>query len=256
MPRLSERPLGIRETDLAGPVHDFLVENGYTVRSEVGDCDIAALKDGELIVIELKRSLSIGLLIQATQRQRVADSVYVAIPMPARGTSNRAWRQACHLVKRLELGLIVVTLAGVAPRMEILFHPLPLERKRDNGRRRAILKEIAGRTGDFNRGGSTGQPLVTAYREMCIFVAVCLDRLGPSSPKAVEALGTGPKTLAILRHNHYGWFERIDRGVYAITREGRSGLRRYARIAAACSGKLSSEPPDRTAASAAEADKE
>ena len=30
------------ETDLYRPVHDYLVKQGYTVRSEVRHCDIAA----------------------------------------------------------------------------------------------------------------------------------------------------------------------------------------------------------------------
>ena len=38
------------------------------------------VKGDELIVIELKKGFSTDLLIQATDRQRVTDSVYVALP--------------------------------------------------------------------------------------------------------------------------------------------------------------------------------
>jgi len=222
----------LRERDLAAPIYSYLHANGYEVRSEVGDCDIAAEKGGELLVIELKRSLSIDLLLQATQRQRAADSVYVAIPWPAGGTATKRFRQLSHLLRRLELGLIVVSTSPAAPRMEVLFHPLPVHRKRDSRKRKAILAEIAGRSADFNWAGSVRQPLVTAYRESSIFVACCLERYGPTKPARLRSCGTGPKTLSILRSNYYGWFERVERGVYALSAAGRAALTTYAQLAA------------------------
>ena len=45
----------LRESDLYGPVRDYLEGLGYEVKGEVRDCDINALRDGELIVVELKR---------------------------------------------------------------------------------------------------------------------------------------------------------------------------------------------------------
>ena len=80
-----------RETDLYAPVRDWLVAQGYTVRAEVKDCDITATKDGDLIVVELKRSFNVDLLIQATKRQRLTDSVYVAIPRPTRMGPRSRW---------------------------------------------------------------------------------------------------------------------------------------------------------------------
>jgi len=37
-------------------------------------------------------------------------------------------------------------------------------------------------------------------------------------------MGTGPKTLSILRFNAYGWFERVDRGVYGVAAHGAADL--------------------------------
>jgi hypothetical protein len=73
----------IAETDLAEPLYAHLARLGYTVRSEVKDCDIAAVKGDDLLIIELKKSLSLALVIQATRRQRLTDTVYVAIPRPS-----------------------------------------------------------------------------------------------------------------------------------------------------------------------------
>ena len=216
-----------RETDLYGPINDYLIAQGYTVRSEVLGCDIAATKGEDLVVIELKRSFCISLLLQATQRQRVADSVYVAIPKPPDRERRARWRHIQHLLRRLELGLILVSFSTAVPTVEIAFDPLPLERKRDSRRRRAVVHEIAGRSGEYNEGGSTRRKIVTAYRENAIFIACCLERYGPLEPGQLRDLGAGPKTLSILSRNVYGWFQRVDAGVYGLRAPGRHALASY-----------------------------
>ena len=74
----------------------------------------------------------------------------------------------------------------------------------------------ANRTADYNRAGSRRRKLATAYRENAILVACCLHVAGKTSPAALRAMGTGPRTLSILHLNAYGWFERVDTGVYAL----------------------------------------
>ncbi len=204
------------ESDLYEPIHGYLVKHGYTVRSEVLDCDITAVKGDDLIVIELKKSFNASLLIQATQRQKITDSVYVAIPYPKEGIRNKKWRRIQHLLKRLELGLLLVTLQSIKPAVEIVFHPLPLTRQKSTSKKRAVLKEIDGRSGDYNQGGSSGCKIVTAYRENAIFIACCLEKYGPLAPRDLRKLGTGDKTQAILYNNHYDWFDRVEVGVYAL----------------------------------------
>ncbi|MDE6880441.1 MAG: hypothetical protein K2P20_03700, partial [Oscillospiraceae bacterium] len=73
------------ERDLYGPVRDYLQSLGYEVKGEVRNCDVTALRDGELIVVELKRGFTLELIYQAVDRQRIADGVYVAVPLPQRG---------------------------------------------------------------------------------------------------------------------------------------------------------------------------
>jgi len=221
-----------RETELYAPIRDFLDGNGYTVRAEVHGCDIAAEKDGELIIIEMKRHFGIDLLYQATDRQRRTDSVYVAIPVPDDMGRNPRWRAIKRLLRQLELGLIVVFFGGPAPRVELVFHPLPYQRQKRSGARRAILREMAGRSNDLNVGGSAQRKLVTAYRENALQIACCLEALGPTSPGRLRALGTGPKTTAILYGNVYGWFDRVDRGVYSLTAQGVAALEVYPEIVA------------------------
>ena len=220
----------LRESDLYGPVRDWLVAQGYTVRGEVKDCDITAVKDDDLIIIELKRSFGVSLLVQSAQRQRATDSVYVALPQPKGGIYTRRWRAATHLLRRLELGLILVTFGGRAPHVEVVFHPLPHERKKAKKHKRAILTEIAGRSGDYNEGGTMHRKRVTAYRENALQIACLLEQNGPMTPRKLRELGTGPKTLSIVSGNVYGWFERVERGVYRITQQGREELKTYTHV--------------------------
>jgi len=220
----------LRESDLYGPVRDYLVAQGYTVRGEVKDCDITAVKDEDLIIIELKRAFGTSLLMQATQRQRATDSVYVAMPQPKGGVRTRRWRAVVHLLRRLELGLILVAFNRSKPYVEIVFHPLPYERQKSRKHKHAILTEIAGRSGDFNEGGTTHRKRMTAYRENALQIAWFLDRHGPLTPRRLRELGTGSKTLSILASNVYGWFERVERGVYRLTQQGRDELATYPEV--------------------------
>jgi hypothetical protein len=206
------------ETDLADPLSAYLAEQGYTVRSEVKDCDIAAVKGSDLLVIEMKKTLNLALVVQAVRRQRLTDSVYVAIPRPSNKWQwGKETRGAQHLLRRLELGLILVSHEQGKPPVEVVFHPLPFARRKRAVSRRAVLEEIAHRSADYNRAGSTRTKLATAYRENAIFVACCLHVVGKTSPAALRAMGTGPKTLSILQFNAYGWFQRVDHGIYGLT---------------------------------------
>ena len=216
------------ETDLYPLLHSHLTTQGYTVRGEVKHCDIAAVKGDELIVIEMKLALNVALVAQGVRRQLMTDSVYLAVPRaPNHGKWMRQMRGVFRVLRRLELGLILVSLKPGKPPVEVVFHPLPFERRRRRSARRAILAEIGGRSGDFNLGGSARRPLVTAYRENAIQIACYLADSGQMQPRQLRALGAGPKTLAILSRNVYGWFSRVERGVYAITPKGREAQALY-----------------------------
>jgi hypothetical protein len=44
---------------------------------------------------------------------------------------------------------------------------------------------------------------------------------------ALRDAAEAPKAAAILRADHYGWFERVERGIYALTPKGREGLAQH-----------------------------
>ena len=218
----------MQETDLFEPIKKYFEGHGYSVNAEVKDCDVIATRDDELIVVELKTSPNMNLLIQATDRQSISSAVYVAIPV---ATGNRKrWLGVQRVLRRLELGLLVVSFGPLGATVTKLFDPLPDQKRKPKRKRRAIIREIAERSSDYNTGGSTRIKLVTAYRENAILVATCLEQLGQCSPRRLRDLGTGDRTPGILSKNHYGWFQRIDRGIYSITDQGRQEIRSYAEL--------------------------
>jgi hypothetical protein len=70
---------------------------------------------------------------------------------------------------------------------------------------------------------------MTAYRQEALRCAGLLAINGPMAPKAMRAAADVPNAARILQQDVYGWFERIERGVYGITPKGRSGLAQYGR---------------------------
>ena len=217
----------MKETDLYQPVHDYLVKQGYAVQAEVNHCDIIASKDDDLIVIELKTRFGLDLLMQATQRQSITDSVYVAIPGPINMSKRSRWPQKKRLLRQLELGLILVHLSLDEPWVEVAFHPLPYQRRKLKRKKRAVLKEMSLRSGSYNQGGSTKKKLVTAYRENALLIACCLDKFGSLTPAQLRAMNTGLKTGSILSSNFYDWFQRMERGVYDLSAQGKTDLGNY-----------------------------
>jgi hypothetical protein len=126
------------------------------------------------------------------------------------------------------------------PLVETVLHPVGQTRPRRSPKvRRALLREIAGRSANYNVGGSTGRKLVTAYREQAIFIACCLDRFGPMTPAKLRAMGASPRAQVILSRNVYDWFDKLDRGIYSLRPRGRDEIAAdYAPLAAHCGRRL------------------
>lgn len=225
----SPRPT-VHEADLYLPVRDFLVAQGFTVRGEVRGCDVAGVRDDRVVVVELKRGLTLDLLLQGVRRQKLADLVYVAVPRPATRVREARLRGYLPLLRQLELGLLLVDLRHARPSLDVVLQPVPFQRRRNPRERGAVLREVALRSGDDNTGGTRGRPLVTAYRENALLIALLLARSGPMQPRQLRAMGTGQKTLAILCDDVYDWFERVDRALYRLKPAGETALTTYADV--------------------------
>ena len=104
---------------------------------------------------------------------------------------------------------------------------MPRKNKRKAGR---MLGEHARRVGDPNVGGQAMRaPLMTAYRQQALRCAELLAANGPMKLATMRSMADVPNVASILQSDIYGWFERIERGVYTITPKGRQGLQQFDR---------------------------
>lgn len=208
------------ESDLYGPVKALLEGQGYSVKGEVRGCDVVAVRGGEPpVIVELKRAFGIGLVLQAVNRLALSDAVYLAV-----GTWPKNLRDVKKLCRHLGVGLMIV----VGERVDILLDPAPYRPRKDSRRVGRLLGEHARRVGDPNRGGSsTRVPLMTAYRQEALRCAGLLAKNGPMKVAALKLAAEAPKAAAILSQDHYGWFERVERGIYGLTPKGRAGLEQH-----------------------------
>lgn len=207
----------MRETDLYPPVKAMLEGQGYTVKSEIGAADIVAVRGDEPpVIVEMKTAFSLALLHQGVERLKITDAVYLAVP-PWKGRAGwKAFAANKTLCRRLGLGLMTVA----EGRVDVHFDPAPYRPRRSKVRRERLLGEFQRRVGDPNEGGSTGRTIVTAYRQDALRCLRLLAAQGPAKASAVAKFASVVRARAILADDHYGWFERVERGVYALTPKG------------------------------------
>ncbi len=205
----------MKETSLYEGVKKYFECLGFLVRAEVKDIDVCAIKDDLIIGVELKKNLTVDLLVQGALRQKVCDLVYIAVPRPKRFRKNREFSNTLHLLRRLELGLLFVDIDNGAAEeiLEPAYFNLDKARSAVIKRRTALLKEIKGRSLSLNQGGSSRTRLMTAYREESLKTVAILLEKGSIAPKDLKALGL---KSSILRDNYYGWFKKISRGIYVL----------------------------------------
>jgi hypothetical protein len=73
-----------------------------------------------------------------------------------------------------------------------------------------------------------GVPLVTSYRQDALRCARALALYGPMRLNALRAAAGVPRAARILQRDVYGWFDRIERGIYRLTPAGDQALSRFA----------------------------
>ncbi len=203
------------ESTLYAPVKWLLEGQGYEVKGEVATCDVVGVRGDEPpVIVELKRRFGLELVLQGIDRLALTDAVYLAVGSWPRDTPGA--RQLC---RRVGLGLIVVT----DGRADVVLDPVPYRPRRNRARTGRLLREHRLRVGDPSPGGVTRQPIMTAYRQESIR---CLRMLagGPTSPRALRASGQAPHAAGILQRDVYGWFERVERGVYRLSPRGEQAL--------------------------------
>jgi len=225
------------ETALYLPVKRFLEKLGFTVKGEVGGCDLVALSgdDPPIVVIgELKLAFNLELVLQAVDRAAASDEVWLAAKMSANGKGRESDARYRNLCRRLGFGMLGVTSRG---EVEMLVKPPTTAPRRNLKKRSRLVAEHRRRIGDPALGGSARAPIMTAYRQQALACASALSG-GPQRVRDLRALV--PEAGKILLHNVYGWFDRTERGVYALTDAGRAALKRWPQYALDHSAALES----------------
>src|SRR5262245_16197795 len=180
------------------------------------------------VIVELKSVFNLSLLLQGVERLAVSDTVYLAVPNSGAALADR---RVHKLLRRIGLGLLVVYPPTRKGRLvEALLDPVPYAPRKNKRRAGRLLAEFARRSGDPNMGGSSiGRiKLVTAYRQEALRMASVLSARGAQKLAILKASAEAPRGSSIVRDNVYGWFERVDRGIYALTPAGMEALRTFA----------------------------
>ncbi len=212
------------ETSLYRPVKAFLEAAGFSVKGEIGGCDLVGISGEEppvIVVCELKLSFNLELILQAVDRAAVSDEVWIAAKVSAKGRGREADKRYRDLCRRLGIGMLGVSDKGDVSVIVGSVSPMP----RTNPKRRSrLVREHQKRRGDPVVGGSTRTPMMTAYRQQAL---ACAATLAAGALRVKEVRAVTPEAGKILQSNVYGWFERMDRGVYGLTDAGREALVRW-----------------------------
>lgn len=218
-----------READLYAPVKAYLQRQGYDVKGEVGAVDVMAVRKGDpAVLVELKLGFTLALFHQGIDRLAVTDLVYVAVPEKAGKAAQRSLKDNVKLARRVGLGVLTVRMRDG----HVTAHADPggyVPRKQPKSAKR-LLKAFDRLKGDPNEGGATRHGIVTGYRQDALLCARFLAVHGPSAGAKVKEWAEVPLATRIMADDHYGWFERVSRGVYGLTDAGRKGLADWADI--------------------------
>ena len=217
-----------RETDLYAPIKAFLTRAGWEVKGEVDVVDVMARRGDETLIVELKKGFSLALFHQGIDRLALTDHVYLAVPMKSGKPFARALKDNVKLARRLGLGIITVRARDA--HVEVHCEPGPYAPRKSKRKQQKLLKAFDRLKGDPNDGGATRHGLVTGYRQDALRCARFLAVHGASKGSKVKDWAEVPDATRIMRSDHYGWFQRVETGVYDLTDAGRKGLKDWADV--------------------------
>ena len=122
----------------------------------------------------------------------------------------------------IRLGLISVRLSDGL--VQVHCDPGPYAPRKSKRREGALLKEFLRRQGDPNVGGQVRSGLITAYRQDALRIAMFLYEAGATKGSEVAAATKVEQATRMMRDDHYGWFEKVDTGIYGVTPKGAAAV--------------------------------
>jgi hypothetical protein len=216
------------EVELYGPIKRYLEKQGYTVKGEIGACDIVAVRGDEPpVVVELKQQLNFILILQAVDRLAISGTVYIAFRTGKKqsATFRSHRKQVLQLLRRLGVGVLTVSTRNV---VTAILDPQPYRPRSNPTRRARLLKEFEERIGDPEAGGSATKQRLTAYRQDALRCARELNQSGVLKLSDLRQRAAVERAGAIVRDNHYGWFDRVKTGHYELADKGRQAIQEWA----------------------------
>lgn len=216
------------EKQLFKPIKELFEEDGFVVDGEVKTIDMVCIKDDVNVAIELKKDLNLKVITQAALRQKTMDIVYIGIYSP-KSLFNKQFKEKLYLLKRLGIGLIIV--APKSLKASIYQVPVVTELKKyqssNKTRRNQIIKEMSNRKLKTNVGGTNKTKIMTGYREDCLLILNAIKDFDCASGKQIKELTNIANSTNIMYKNYYGWFEKVDKGLYKINDSGKIALSEY-----------------------------
>jgi hypothetical protein len=212
------------ETALYLPVKRFLESLGFSVKGEVGGCDLVGLSPDvpPIVVIgELKLSFNLELVLQGVDRAAIGDEVWLAALLSKRGKGRESDARFRNLCRRLGFGLLAVDRSGA---VHVLLSPTASAPRCNAQRKSRLVDEHSRRRGDPVAGGGSRAPIMTAYRQQALSIAAAMTM---NSRRPRDLKPEYPDAAKILRDNVYGWFERVERGLYGLNALARAALKRW-----------------------------
>ena len=215
----------MQEVDLYPPLKAYLVKQGYEVKSEILHCDVVAVRGDEVpLIIELKLGLNLTILLQAVDRLKMSDTIYIGVPKGL-AVLKKQRKKIIKLIRMLGLGLIIIDPKARIGNIDVVCDPSDYKPRQIKKHKQRLLKEFQERVGDPNQGGtSTRKGITTAYRQKAIAISEYLLQNGATKASMIAKVLEEPKTRAILYDNVYGWFDRLGKGIYTLSPRGVSEI--------------------------------
>ncbi|GAB6106288.1 DUF2161 family putative PD-(D/E)XK-type phosphodiesterase [Fusibacter bizertensis] len=224
--------MNFKETDLHDPVKKWFEMQGCEVKAEVKSIDMVGIYNELLIAIELKLKLNLEVINQAVERQSIADLVYIAVVHDFKAVETKRFKMTLLTLKRLNLGLLLINFRASEPIVFEMLKPESFDFEKSKSlkknKRATIVKEFNKRSGNFNKAGSSKAKLMTAYREECLYVAYLMQEYDLSKAKQFEPFDIKSiKAISIFSKNYHGWFQKVEKGVYQLSEQGRQAIVEY-----------------------------
>ena len=211
----------MKESDLYLPVKRLLESQGFEVKGEIESCDVVGVRGDEPpVVVELKLHLNLEVILQATERLCLTPTIYIGVPLFC-GSLEKRRQSMLKLLRLLGFGLLAVDWRPQPPKVTVLLDPGDYRPRISKQRRERLLGEFVRRVGDPNLGGADRRRgIMTQYRQRALTIAGYLREHGPSKAAHVSKALEEAKARQILYNNVYGWFDRINPGIYALSPKG------------------------------------